>query len=575
MVESVYTCQVPDYFPFIFTRDAWENVLDTLENIPEDRVLCLDGNTLSTAGKAYICWQKVKAFFGFQNLTDETKVGAFLARFVFQGVVQGYFHKNEQRIRSLQTKIFTNKLKVHEDVKGFFNFAVISGLQEVQLQGKLITYFTAHRERTAPSFWNCLLSERMELPPRARFGDTHLRLGKDSDAVGHRGEALEHYRIAAQLCNLEDLEYTENLIKLIDSNNIMTSDGSICCATKIGQIELLLAERMFSKNAFPASYELFKRALKNNVTFTDFTMRQKVFYLHASLQTGHYDEAVGHTNCIDLTRETEALKKLYAETMRDLGEHFASKIGTKRTHLYRLATFGYTPSSADHATKAATFYKQGLSVSEQVPSLLHLHQILLHKLFRIAPHLLSPLLRVSSPLNANEQLTQIYAYLASMQSLHPLDTSEGLAQHYLESITSLILAFYLQNGLDLCREPIEQALQIRGDIKAKFQIKKSKADKSSVTWLLPYRSSSASLPTPPWLRPVVLASSEEESIAIEQIELKDITEEMFRPYWVALLEVRKASPPIAIMLYPPFSERRPFFCRGCGGDSPLLESRNP
>ena len=275
-------------------------------------------------------------------------------------------------------------------------------------------------------------------------------------------QSLNHYQTAAQLCNLQSLTYTQDLAQSFDA---FMQQGHYHSQTA-AKIELLLAERMFNLSAYEEANRLFEQASNNqNVTFTE---NQKVLQLNSCLQLHRYDVAAQLSDSIDISDESDSLKRLYAESMTELGDHSSSKVKTLKTKVFRVLTLGATRSASEHAEQSAKFYQMGLSASKQNRDL---HQSILDKNLEIAPYLpsINPTQQADS--NPSEELIQIYNYLGAMKRSNPLDSPQ--TQQNIERLTTRILNFYLQNGSDQCLAPIEKAVQFIGNIEDRFQMKQS------------------------------------------------------------------------------------------------------
>ncbi len=351
----------------------------------------------------------------------------------------------------------TGQLNVHTSVKDFFDFDHIKSSTPAQLQQMLSGYFSENEASLVPSFWNKLFSATYTM--NDKFGETPLKLG-DHHLI-YQSQVLHQYQAGVLLCNLEDPKYTAALDQQFKWLN-----------SQANPTHILLAERMSHEGNHIRATELFNQVSPQHVKFTE---KQKILHVHSAIELGHYADAVRLAGSIDASNEKVPLKKIFAESMFKLGDHFASQLGRKRDILSK-CTFGLLPSSTDKAQQADKFYRIGLAAADSIDSLRVAHQRVLSQRFDLLTKyrlsVSSSSASSSSSQPSNNLLAQIYEQLAEMQRLNPLDDLDSLqSRQRIQTFTNLMFKFCKENKPEDCLDPIEKALQFIGDVKAKLQIK--------------------------------------------------------------------------------------------------------
>ncbi len=302
----MYTESRPDYFPVIYTSSSWRAVLQQLDEVPGDEILCLHEQGFTTAGKVYAFWQSIKRYLGFTDQTDETRVGARLMQFFFQGAARGFVQENQALFNSVAGKMQWGITQVHQAVKGVF--PKINS--PAGIRADLVKFYEDNREVLQPTFWNRIGAKEISLSKNSHFGEVHLLLAEQQIAK-EPDLAFQNFSQAVQLYNAEDSRYTDRLIQSFQTLAIRHPGRT----AEIGAIRLLLAERKYRTDNWQEAYDLFTSVWNSHVPFSQ---REKALFLVTAAALNRFDETEMLSKEISPEGLDATVKQAYTRAMNKL-----------------------------------------------------------------------------------------------------------------------------------------------------------------------------------------------------------------------------------------------------------------
>lgn len=332
----------PDYFPVIYSPDSWGAVLEQLDSSSEG-ILCIDDQSFTIIGKISALWQRIKEYLGFTDLTHMTRVGARLIQFFLQGTSRGCIDSHRACFESVKNRILSGHLKVHYAVK-----KVLENIgNATAIQDRLETFYRENQSILKPTFWNRLFAEELDLEKDALFGSVHHKLA-DARLREDPEMAYKHLRQAAQIYNSNDIN------RLHESFQVFQSVQSPPKHER-DAIHFLLAERFYRARNFENAHQVFNSAISLQIPFDPY---YQTLFLITAASISRFDSIEQlPESCFPLLID-QTLKQSYTSAMTLVGDHYAQRVGTFQTKVYRVATLGSTPSSMDHCRKAFHFYSK-------------------------------------------------------------------------------------------------------------------------------------------------------------------------------------------------------------------------
>ena len=453
----------PDYFPVIYSSDAWGAVLRQLDEVAVGNVLCLEERGFTAVGRVYAIWLTIKEYLGFTNQTNPTRVGARLIQFFYLGAAHGFILENHASFGSVKRKILSGDLKVHDAVKKVLE---LMGNPE-KVQRELINFYWNNQNILTPNFWDQWSAKQVVLREDAPFGAAHFALAKEQIRE-NPNLALQNFFQAARLYNSPDSKfYTEQLIQFFEF--FVSLDPSR--NAKMGVVYLLLAERVYLAGNFKKAYELFNLAWGLQVSFNP---HQQSLFLTTAASIKDFSRSDEFSK-IDSYGMDALSKERYERAMVLFGDHHAEESLTFTTQLFATVTLGYMVSPKEHCRKAFNFYRKAYFATSSN------HHIIFQKILRAAEGLAeNDLLHIYSQPHNWDTISHL---LIVMKGKDLLDSiyRRGFISEFTQVISNIYYSKERTCTEEQCLHWIDEAIKCIGPIEKRLttvssRIKSTPAD---------------------------------------------------------------------------------------------------
>lgn len=483
---NTYITALPDYYERAYTFQSYQGVFERIANADAGRTLCLSEDGLDTAGKVYTFWQKVRGWFGFCDLSDETQVGGEFLKFLFYGATHGFISQPQilEAIQTIDAKCQRNELHLCQSLREVFQqlSQFHDRLQREQealtnyLRDKLEAYYHTHKEALQPSFWDSFSAQTVNVPYVHKFGDTYLSLAEQNLYTGlDEGsihDALCYYNLSAQLYNSPEQDYFDRLRTSFDNFVYRIQHPSQTLKEQIARIYLLLGQRAHQNQQYRWASIYFAKASTFDLRLSIVEPHHQMLWMDAQLQNKDYKSVEALIDAIDGDQLSNPLKQRYVDACIEIGDHYFGKRSTVTTTVFRALSFGSTPSSEDHCRKSIEYYNKALAITD-----LKKQKVLLQRMLDAIKHiptndeLRNEYFDLGYRLLTSEQWeTAAHFFLISMQyeSFNALFSS-NVGKESIVHFTSA-MNLICQNQLDAkSLKLIDQAIQCIGDIKAHLE----------------------------------------------------------------------------------------------------------
>jgi tetratricopeptide (TPR) repeat protein len=363
---KVYLESQPDYFNKHYAPEEYSRVLDRLAAASSSTRLCFtDKEGLTTAGKVYTIWQRFLGLFGFTNHTYEPKVESELLKFLLYGVSKNLITPNLSTFQ----KVIQRDLRVSEAVKKVFQLFNKEGRVSLEpLHASLQAFHRANSDFLTPALWRSVTAPSIERT-HWEFGSVYLHLAEQLPREHARQDTaiLEAYKAAAGLHNSLDPAYSNRLVQSFNNFDqslngwFRENSWGNTEKTQKAEFQLLCAKRAHLKKQMKDALSYFEEADKILKLSTPDIL---LYWADAAIQSNDYKKTETLLSRCAAQDLTPANHSLYANICAQLGAHFEGKKDSLKTTLFRVASFGLTPSPNDHCQKARNFYEKALSFTQ-------------------------------------------------------------------------------------------------------------------------------------------------------------------------------------------------------------------
>lgn len=403
----------PDFYDKKFTLTSYENVFKTLDQYnPSKHCLYLNERGLATTHKIHYYLQKIKGWFGFENLADEKKIDAELLKFLHYGLIHQYITHQSIRpiIESVYGKIKINQLKVNELVEK--SLSDLSHQNETSkakhqdllnnLRLRLTSYCQVHQNNLRPSFWNRLFSDTLpsgSYSASGIFGETYLALAEQQVRQAWRenyhisNNTLKCFKHAASRHSSLSDAFSKRLIQSFQGAEGYITDPA--CNHQVSKINLRLGQRESLRDKQKEAAQLFQKVYKKN--FAMFNAKHLILWLQSEI-------SIKGVNFIEiLVRELDKSgvsdpksKNIYINGCLELGDHYFRQSQTLKTRLSDtitgLLTWKTAPSQTNYLSLAFSVYHKAFDKADSEET----RQLILNKLIvnskAVSPDLLKTLI---------------------------------------------------------------------------------------------------------------------------------------------------------------------------------------